>query len=140
MADLHRTTRSNALALALSLALAPAAHAASAQSPPSRADQIGAATALIGRVVPDAAAHFRVGWLPIEEGRDVFEVESVGSDVVLRGSSGVAIASALKWYLENVVGTNIAIPVRPLHLPAPLPAVSGKVRVTTPYRYRYFFN
>ena len=128
------------LVLTVILALALTPRAALAQTAPSQADQRSAATALIGRIVPDAASHFRVSSLPAADGHDVFEVESVAGDVVLRGSSGVAIASALKWYLEHAAGINVAIPVQPLHLPTPLPVVAEKVRVTTPYRYRYFFN
>lgn len=128
----HRPVRFTSL-LAVFALLTPGA--ASAQS-----DPLDAARGLVGRVVPDAAAHFRVAAIPVEDGHDVFEVEGTGGDVVLRGSSGVAVASALRWYLENVVGMNLSIPVQPISLPDPLPAVPAKVRVTTPYRYRYFFN
>jgi alpha-N-acetylglucosaminidase len=101
---------------------------------------MAAAEALIRRVVPDAAHRFRVEALAPEDGRDAFEVESREGDVVLRGSSGVAIASALKWYLEHAAGIDVSIPVQPVRLPTAIPLVAEKVRVTTPYRYRYFFN
>jgi alpha-N-acetylglucosaminidase len=122
----------------MALALNPGASVA--QTAASPAEQLSAARALVGRVAPGAARHFRVETLATEGGLDVFEVESVEGDVVLRGSTGVAIASALKWYLERVAGINIAIPVEPVSLPTPLPAVANKVRITTPYRHRYFFN
>lgn len=106
---------------------------------PPRVD-LPAARALIARVVPASAARFEVAALPDSAGHDVFEVESRGSRVVLRGSSGVAIASALNWYLEQVAGVNASLPLTPISLPSPLPAVPTKVHRTTPYRIRYFFN
>ncbi len=106
---------------------------------PPRVD-LPAARALIARVVPASAARFDVAALPDSAGHDVFEVESRGPRVVLRGSSGVAIASALNWYLEQVAGVNASLPLKPIALPTPLPAVPAKVHRTTPYRIRYFFN
>ncbi len=106
---------------------------------PHRVD-LPAARALIGRVVPGRAGDFVVAAIPDSAGLDVFEVASRGNKVVLRGSSGVAIASALDWYLEHVAGQNIDLPVKPITLPHPLPSVPQPVHVTTRYRLRYFFN
>ena len=79
---------------------------ASAQRPGAashrRAVDLAAAAALVARVVPASAGAFTVAVIPDSDGLDVFEVESRGGKVVLRGSSGVAIASALERYLENV--------------------------------------
>lgn len=125
------------LVLLLLVAARPAAARPTHGSP---ADILHAASSLIERVVPGQASFFVVEQIPAENGLDVFEVESRGDQIVLRGSSGVAIASALNWYLEHKAGITIAIPVRPVALSIPLARVSEKVRVTTPYRYRYFFN
>ncbi len=114
--------------------------AATAQAQTHRAVDLEAARALVARVVPAAAAGFDVAAIPDSAGLDVFEVASRGGKVVLRGSSGVAIASALDWYLEHVAGVNASLPLRPIALRAPLPPVPAPVRVTTPYRVRYFFN
>jgi len=59
-----------------------------------------AARALIQRVLPKRASAFSVEIIPAQDGADVFEIESVGDTVVLRGNSGVAVASALNWYLK----------------------------------------
>ncbi|MDE3127319.1 MAG: alpha-N-acetylglucosaminidase, partial [Gemmatimonadota bacterium] len=126
-----RSLRHAALVLGLA---APAA----AQTP--RPVDLAAARALIARVVPRSAGRFDVAAIPTAGGRDVFEVASVGDRIALRGSSGVAIASALDWYLEHVAGVNVSLPAEPITLPAPLPRVPSPVRVTTPYRLRYFFN
>ncbi len=99
-----------------------------------------AARDLIGRVVPSSASRFVVAAIPDSAGNDVFEVERDGNRVVLRGSSGVAIASALNWYLEHVAGVNASLPLKPIALPSPLPLPDQPVRRTTRYRVRYFFN
>jgi alpha-N-acetylglucosaminidase len=123
----------------LTLALAARPVAAS-PVPPGRADVLQAAMSLIGRVVPGQASLFVVEQIAPQDGRDVFEVESRDGRIVLRGSTGVAIASALNWYLEHVAGITVAIPVRPITLALPLAPLAAKVRITTPYAYRYFFN
>ncbi len=106
----------------------------------TRPVDLAAARALIARVVPTSAASFDVAAIPDSAGRDVFEVESQGSRIMLRGSSGVAIASALDWYLEHVAGVNASLPLKPIALRTPLPRVPAKVRISTPYSIRYFFN
>ena len=113
------------------LAAAPVPRAAKAD--------LAAAKALVARVVPGNAGSFVVARIPDSAGHDVFEVESRSGRVMLRGSSGVAIASALNWYLENVAGVNVANPLVPIHLKAVRP-VAHAVHVVTPYTYRYFFN
>jgi alpha-N-acetylglucosaminidase len=123
--------------LLAALAVRPVTAQPAPRRPP---DAVAAASSLIQRVVPGQASLFTVEQLPAESGRDVFEVESRGDRIVLRGSNGVAIASALNWYLEHIAGITIAIPLRPITIATPLPPVPAKVRITSPYRYRYFFN
>ncbi len=105
----------------------------------TRPIDLPAVRALIARVVPGQSGNFIAEAIPDSAGLDVFEVESRGDRIVLRGSSGVAIASALNWYLEHVAGVTVANPLRPLNL-GRLPPVTSRVRISTPYRYRYFFN
>lgn len=133
-----RHNRAATLAIALSAALAAGALAVGAQTP--RPVDLSAARALIARVVPANAASFQVAAIPDSAGKDVFEVASRGNTIVLRGSSGVAIASALNWYLEHVAGVNASLPLQPITLPTPLPRVTAPVRITTRYSVRYFFN
>lgn len=102
--------------------------------------QLRAARALVARVVPEAASCFALELIPRADGRDVFEVESRGEQVALRGSSGVALASALHWYLQHAAGVNVSDPLRPVHLAPPTPMVPQCVRRTTPHRHRYCLN
>ncbi|MFI5235906.1 MAG: alpha-N-acetylglucosaminidase [Gemmatimonadales bacterium] len=100
---------------------------------------LSAAAALVARVVPGHAADFQLAAITDSAGLDIFEVSQAGHQILLRGSSGVAIASALNWYLEQVAGINVSLPFQPIHL-ATLPPVPALVRIRTPYRIRYFFN
>ncbi|MBW7864423.1 MAG: alpha-N-acetylglucosaminidase [Candidatus Hydrogenedentes bacterium] len=109
-------------------------------APMALADTVSAARGLIGRVLPDNADLFSVEVIPQENSLDVFEVESVGGKIVLRGSSGVAAASALNWYLRQYCLVQISWRGGPVTLPDPPPRVAQKVRKTTPFDWRYCFN
>lgn len=109
-------------------------------SPEAQPATVPSAAALVARVVPASARLFTIEALPRDRGLDVFEIESRGGRIVLRGSSGVAVASALKQYLEQFCRVNVSNPLLPLRVPAVLPAVPQKIRVVTPYERRYFFN
>lgn len=96
---------------------------------------------LIKRVLPEYAKHFAVAF--IEKGaddKDIFEIESVGGKIVLRGNNGVSIASALNFYLKNFCHCQITWNGTNLNIPDPLPAVSEKICRKSPYKYRYNLN
>lgn len=101
---------------------------------------IEASRELVKRVLPTAYQNFAVEALPAEAGKDVFEIESRGQTIVLRGNTGVAIGSALYHYLTEYAHCQITWNGTNLKLPKPLPAVPQKVRKTTPYQYRYYLN
>lgn len=101
---------------------------------------VNPASSLIQRVIPTHASHFQVEELHSGSGKDEFEIESKAGKIVLRGSSGVAIASALYHYLTEYAHCQITWNGTNLTLPAQLPAVPAKVRKETVYRYRYNLN
>ena len=101
---------------------------------------VKAARALIRRVVPGHARYFEVEYIPRDEGRDVFELEQDGQRIVLRGNNGVSVASALNHYLKHYAHCDISWNGTNLDIPTPMPEVAQKVRITTPYRYRHYFN
>jgi alpha-N-acetylglucosaminidase len=103
-------------------------------------DTASAARALIARVIPEAAAHFAVEVIPAENGNDVFEIQQQAGKIILRGSTGVAVASALNHYLEKYCNASVSLRGSQLELPEPLPGVPEKIRITTPFRYRYCLN
>ena len=72
---------------------------------------------LIKRIIPDQASSFILEELQTNEKADVFEIESRNNKIVLRGNNGVAVASALYYYLTHFCrcqitwnGTNMNIP------------------------------
>ena len=99
-----------------------------------------AARGLVSRLLPKHAEAFLFEVLPQENGLDVFEVEGREGKMVLRGSTGVALASALNWYLKTCCGVNVSPWSASPDLPDPLPPPEEKIRVVTPFRYRYCFN
>ena len=99
-----------------------------------------AARGVLQRVIPDAADAFVLEAIPPADGHDVFEVESADGKIVVRGSSGVAIASGANWYLKYLCHCHLSFNGDQLNIPRPLPVVTGKIRCVSPYQYRYCFN
>jgi len=73
-------------------------------------------------------------------GKDVFEIDKRGDKIVLRGNTGVAIGSALYYYLTEYCHCQVTWNGTNLHLPASLPQPASKIRKTSPYDYRYYLN
>jgi alpha-N-acetylglucosaminidase len=101
---------------------------------------IAASKALLQRIVPNHASQFVIEAMPSHTGKDVFEIESRHNKIVLRGNNGVAIASALYYYLNNYCHAQITWNGTNLHLPKVLPKVTNKIHQQTPYEYRYYLN
>lgn len=99
-----------------------------------------AAQGLLSRLLPEHQDHFVFESIPPEEDRDVYEIEGRDGKIVLRGSTGVAMASALNAYLKHNCHASVSLRGNQLALPDPLPMPEGKTRVVTPFRYRYCFN
>ncbi len=125
------TRRSLIVFMALNLLLAVAVTAQT---------NVESAYALIKRTVPSHAAKFKVEALPKADSLDAFEIESNGKHIVLRGNNGVAIASALYYYLKEVAGGQITWNGSNLKLPDHLPKVPSVIRKSSAYQYRYYLN
>jgi alpha-N-acetylglucosaminidase len=110
----------------------------SALRPPPSA--FGDAThALIERLLPGHAGSFVIERLPAGN-KDTFELESRGNRIVLRGNTGVAIASGLYYYLTHYCHCQWTFNGRNWRIPAHLPPVSSPVRKASPYADRYYLN
>jgi alpha-N-acetylglucosaminidase len=96
--------------------------------------------ALLQRIVPKHASQFTIEAIQSATGKDYFEIESRNKKIVLLGTSGVAIASALYHYLNEVCHAQITWNGENLKLPAILPPVKNKIQKQTPYEYRYYLN
>lgn len=101
---------------------------------------VQASKALLQRVIPAQAVQFIIEPLNAVNSKDVFEIESRQNKIVLRGNSGVAIASALYYYLNEFCHAQITWNVTNLNLPKILPAIKIKIHKETPYEYRYYLN
>ena len=113
---------------------------ATAPMQPKAQAGVMASYALIKRVLPGHAQAFRVESLPDSEGKDVFEIESRKGLIVLRGNNGVAVASALYYYLTEYCHCQITWNGTNLQLPDTLPRVPTKIHRRSPYEYRYYLN
>jgi alpha-N-acetylglucosaminidase len=82
--------------------------------------------ALIKRVIPSHAKYFLVSFIEKKNGKDCFEIESIGNKIMLRGNNGISIASALNYYLKNFAHCSITWNGNNLQLPTPLPAVKER--------------
>jgi len=119
-------------------ALLAALTLAAGDTPP---DPVAAGRGLVERLLPAEAAMFDIELIPPEGDADVFEIESRGGRVVLRGNTGVAVASALNWYLKSYCQCHTSFTGgSQLALPKPLPEVKPKCRRVSEARYRYFLN
>lgn len=96
--------------------------------------------AFISRVVPSRAGSFIIEEIPQENGKDVFEIESRGDKIVLRGHNGLSVAAALNDYLKHYCFCDITWNGTNLNLPEVLPVLAEKVHKNTPYTYRYYLN
>lgn len=109
-------------------------------NPAAAADAPTAGRGLIQRLLPAHASQFVVETIPAQDGRDVFEIESAEGRIVLRGNNGVAIGSALNWYLKYFCHCQVSWCGDNLDLPEPLPLVKEKVRHVTPHEQRAYLN
>ncbi|MDP4202524.1 MAG: alpha-N-acetylglucosaminidase [Bacteroidota bacterium] len=101
---------------------------------------VDASRALIKRIVPAHADKFIVEPLTDNNGKDGFELSSRGNKIVLAGNDGVAVASALYFYLNEYCHCQSTWNGVNMHLPAQLPKVDKKITKSSPYDYRYYLN
>ncbi|HEY8934995.1 MAG TPA: alpha-N-acetylglucosaminidase TIM-barrel domain-containing protein, partial [Cyclobacteriaceae bacterium] len=102
---------------------------------------VNATQALIKRVAPTHASHFKVEFLSLSTAKDEFEIESAKNNtIILRGNNGVAVASALYYYLKEYAHCQITWNGTNLKMGNKLPVLPEKIHKTTPYEYRYYMN
>ena len=82
---------------------------------------------LLQRIIPEHAMQFKIEPLPADKTKDAFEIESLKQKIVLRGNTGVAIASALYYYLNEYCHTQITWNGTNLSLPVELPKPKNKI-------------
>ena len=108
--------------------------ASKAQDPPD------SLSAIVKRVLPEHAHLFKVERIKAPQGKDCFELESVGGQIILRGNNGVSIASALYHYISEYANGQVTWNGSNKKLPIPLPIINKKIIKETPYSLRYYLN
>jgi alpha-N-acetylglucosaminidase len=100
--------------------------------------QVAAVRGLIGRVVPEHARFFVVSRLNASV--ESWEVETRNNLVHIRGTTGVAMASAFNWYLKYKCNSTFLWQEEAIALPSVLPEVSPKHSQNTSFPFRYYYN
>lgn len=105
------------------------------------ADDVSEARALAARVVPAVSERLTFEQIPADQGRDVYEIESQGDRLVIRGNSTNSMAVGLNYYLKYYCKTSVSWYLDdPVELPETLPAVPHKERVVARASQRFFLN
>ncbi|UDQ97097.1 alpha-N-acetylglucosaminidase TIM-barrel domain-containing protein [Lentisphaerota bacterium WC36G] len=100
-----------------------------------------AAEDLIERRLPAGYSKlFVVEILEKSDNEDIFEIETINNKVILRGTDGIAVASALNWYLKYHCKVQFSAVHENLKMPKVLPILTEKVRKTTTLKYRTAYN
>ena len=111
-------------------------------------DGIDAIKGLVYRLLgEDYVMQFHYELIPQEEGKDVFEIDTLTREgtvlPVLRGNNGVALATALNYYLKYQCYCSVSWGDNgsgdQLRLPQPLPTEFSRVRHVM-RKYRYYLN
>ncbi len=104
-------------------------------------DDVIEARALAARVVPREAGRFSFEMIPAEQGRDVYELESQGDKIFIRGNSSNSMAVGLNHYLKYYCKTSVSWYLDdPVELPDRLPPVPEKERIVARTDKRFFLN
>ncbi|HAZ03379.1 MAG TPA: alpha-N-acetylglucosaminidase [Marinilabiliales bacterium] len=95
---------------------------------------------LMERTIGEQANRFIIDSIGAENQKDVFELEPVGTKIRIAASSPSAAAAGFNYYLKNQARCLITQSGQKIQLPDPLPSVEQKVRIVTPFTWRYFLN
>ncbi|MDF7822738.1 alpha-N-acetylglucosaminidase [Pontiellaceae bacterium B12227] len=115
---------------------------AAAAKPPVSLEirQVEAARGVIVRTTPSLKSFFKLEMISAKDGMDVFEIETVGKRVVLRGNTGGSIASAYYHYLKEFCRCDVSWCGSQLALPKKMPLPKEKIRIVNLHKHRVYFN
>ena len=98
------------------------------------------AQGVLQRWLPNHVNQFILEKIPQDDGHDVFELEGKDNRIILRGSNGLSICTALNYYLKYFALADISWCGIQCNLPKTLPPVDKKIHERFTYPYRYFIN
>jgi alpha-N-acetylglucosaminidase len=96
------------------------------------------ARAVLSRLLGPRAEAFSVGWIPPENGHEVFEVSASGGKVSVKGSSGLAICRGAYTYLRKECHSMVTWSGQHLEIPSRFPDWNG--RAVSPYQFVLYYN
>ena len=95
---------------------------------------------IASRRTPWLAPSLSFSHIPAQDGKDVFELSTANNKINIAASNANAAAEGLGWYLKyyckrslSHLGDNL-VPVKVL------PQIVGKIRIVSPYPFRYALN
>ena len=95
------------------------------------------AKALSGRIVPG----YDIEFVQIDDTVDVFEIETVGKKLVIRGNNANSMAVGLNHYLKDYCKVTVSwFAYDPVQYPHQMPVVKEPVRVKARAKERFFLN
>jgi alpha-N-acetylglucosaminidase len=94
---------------------------------------------VLTRVLGKRADAFTLGWIPAENGHQVYEVAASQGNVLVKGSSGVAICRGAYAYLRKACSSMVTWSGQHLALPDRFPDYAPQ-RVVCPYRFTQYYN
>jgi hypothetical protein len=123
------------------LVVLAAVAALAAPAPAVAADfDVAPARDAIARLAPRYADQIELRTLPAAGALDRFEIAGDDGDIVLSGTSPVALTSAFDWYVRHVAHGQLSWSADQLDLGRTLPAPDAPIEHASPYRHRYIYN
>ena len=95
---------------------------------------------LVERILPGKGNKFLLELLPSRE-EEAFEIGNRKGRILLRGTSPIALAAGLGWYLRRIALVPVSWwPWAPIRVPEELPLPERPVRKRCRVKHRFFFN
>ncbi len=102
--------------------------------------EIRSARGLAKRILGEKVSAVRFELLEDTQ-KDTYELETVGSKVVIRGNNANSMAVGLNRYLQEYCLANVSwYDYNPVELPQTMPSVPSKIRVEAAVPQRFFLN
>ncbi|MBS2212693.1 alpha-N-acetylglucosaminidase [Carboxylicivirga mesophila] len=108
---------------------------------PVLSSEVDAAYALLKRLMPERTEEFEFQIIPDDNGKDVFELQTVNEKLVVRGNSALVMAYGLHYYLRHFCNSSFSWNGHQLQQSGePLPVIEQKVRKIATFDQRYYLN
>ncbi|KIA95390.1 alpha-N-acetylglucosaminidase [Pedobacter kyungheensis] len=95
---------------------------------------------IAARRVPWLVSSLTFSNIPAQDGKDVFELSTKNNKINIAASNANAAAEGLGWYLRYYCKRSLSHLGDNLEAVKKLPQITGKVRIVSPYPYRYALN